>query len=158
MSDLLGFDGFPNVTAPFNQYGYDVFWKSNITYLDFSFKNEYKEECEYPRFWNESGERVLATVDQKFSRLVGCFDSEFDQVSGPHLSRERCTELTKSSTATLKRSATFLTGSDSSRNSHRCRIACESGNRQSVRKSSIWHACSSVNSISMESASTKRLR
>ena len=158
MSDLLGFDGFLNVTAPFKQCGYDVFWKSNITYLDFSFKNEYKEECEYPRFWNESGERVLATVDQKFSRLVGCFDSEFDQVSGPHLSRERCTELTKSSTATLKRSATFLTGSDSSRNSHRCRIACESGNRQSVRKSSIWHACSSVNSISMESASTKRLR
>ena len=158
MSDLLGFDGFPNVTAPFKQYGYDVFWKSNITYLDFSFKNEYKEECEYPRFWNESGERVLATVDQKFSRLVGCFDSEFNQVSGPHLSRERCTELTKSSTATLKRSATFLTGSDSSRNSHRCRIACESGSLQSARRSSISCVYSSANWISTGSALTKRHR
>jgi hypothetical protein len=101
---------------------------------------------------------VIATVDQNFSKLVGCFDSEFDQVSRPHLSRERCTELTRSSTATLKRSETSRTGSDSSRNSHRFRIACESGNRQSVRKSSIWRACSSVNSISMEYASTRRLR
>jgi alpha-1,3-glucan synthase len=83
MSDLIGFEGHLNETAPFQQQGYKVEYKSNTTYLDFSFNNEYKEECEYPRFWNESGQRVLATEDKNFSRLTGCFDSEFDQVSGP---------------------------------------------------------------------------
>lgn len=85
MSDLIGFDGHPNETAPFKQEGYEVFYKSNITYLDFSFKNDYKKECEYPRFWNESGQRVLGTEDKNFSRLTGCFDSEFDQVRGQRL-------------------------------------------------------------------------
>lgn len=82
MADLIGFDGHPNDTAPFKQEGYKVFWKSNTTYLDFSFQNVYKDECEYPRFWNESGQRVLGAVDPKFNKLIGCFDSEFDQVSG----------------------------------------------------------------------------
>lgn len=80
MADLIGFDGFPNVTTPFDALEHKVFWKSNITYLDFTFHNEYKPECEYPRFWNESGQRVLKEQDGNFSKLVGCYDSEFDQV------------------------------------------------------------------------------
>ena len=81
MADLIGFNGYPNETTPFNQSEHKVFWKSNVTYLDFSFQNDYQKECEYPRFWNESGQRVLKQLDQNFSKLVGCFDSEFDQVS-----------------------------------------------------------------------------
>lgn len=80
MSDLIGFNGFPNETTPFEQSGHEVSWKSNITYLDFSFQNSYQKECEYPRFWNESGQRVLKELDLNFSKLVGCYDSEFDQV------------------------------------------------------------------------------
>lgn len=88
MSDLIYFDGFENATAPFTQGEYDVHWKSNITYLDFTFQNKKEAECEYPRFWNESGQRVLKELDQNFSKLVGCYDSEFDQVSEAMTSRE----------------------------------------------------------------------
>lgn len=85
MADLIGFKGFPNVTAPFLPQEHEVFWKTNITYPDFSFQNNYEKECEYPRFWNESGQRVLKELDQNFSKFAGCFDSEFDQVSGEEL-------------------------------------------------------------------------
>ena len=81
MSNLIGFDGYQNETTPFKQSKHQVFWKSNITYLDFYFQNNYQKECKYPRFWNTSGQRVLKKLDQNFSKLVGCFDSEFDQVS-----------------------------------------------------------------------------
>ena len=81
MADLIGFDGFANATTPFEQTEHKAFWKSNITYLDFTFQNSYEKECEYPRFWNESGQPVLRELDPEFSKLVGCFDSEFDQVS-----------------------------------------------------------------------------
>jgi hypothetical protein len=137
MSDLIGFEGHLNETAPFHQQGYKVEYKSNTTYLDFSFKNDYKEKCEYPRFWNESGQLVLATVDRNFSELVGCYDSEFDQVSGREPLLEECPELTISSTATPKLLATSQIGSDSFRSLRRCKIACESGNPQSARRSSI---------------------
>lgn len=80
MADLIGFDGYRNVTTPFDPREHEVFWKSNTTYLDFKFHNARKEDCEYPRFWNESGQRVLPELDQDFSKLVGCYDSEFDQV------------------------------------------------------------------------------
>jgi hypothetical protein len=109
MSDLIAFNGYENETAPFEQKGYEVSYKSNTTYLDFSFNNEYKETCEYPRFWNESGQRVLAAVDHNFSELVGCYDSEFDQVSDKAgLLTERF-ELIMSSTAILRRLATSPT-------------------------------------------------
>ena len=84
MADLIGFDGFANETTPFDEGEHEVFWKSNIAYLDFSFQNKREKECEYPRFWNESGQRVLKEDDKNFSKLVGCFDSEFDQVSWKH--------------------------------------------------------------------------
>lgn len=137
MADLIGFEGFSNATAPFQQQGYEVFWKSNTTYLDFSFQNVYREECKYPRFWNESGQRVLGSLDQNFSKLTGCFDSEFDQASGQETPLTQCRKLTECSSVILRHSATSPTGSDSSRNSHRSKIVCENGTRQSVRRSSI---------------------
>jgi alpha-1,3-glucan synthase len=80
MGDLLGFEGFLNKTAPFQPDEHKVQWKSDRRYHDFSFGNNYKDKCAYPRFWNESGLPVLKDSDAKFSRLVGCYDSEFDQV------------------------------------------------------------------------------
>jgi alpha-1,3-glucan synthase len=79
MGDLLGFEGFLNKTAPFQPDEHRVQWKSDRRYHDFSFGNNYKDTCAYPRFWNESGLPVLKDSDAKFSRLVGCYDSEFDQ-------------------------------------------------------------------------------
>jgi alpha-1,3-glucan synthase len=85
MADLISFDGFANESAPFKQEEYDVSWKSNLTYLDFAFQNTGQKECEYPRFWNDSGQRVLPELDLNFSKLVGCYDSEFDHVSGANI-------------------------------------------------------------------------
>lgn len=82
MADLIGFKGFLNETAPFEPKEHQVEWKSNRTYLDFSFQNDYSETCDYPNFWNESGNRVLKELDSNFSKLVGCYKSEFDQVGG----------------------------------------------------------------------------
>jgi alpha-1,3-glucan synthase len=87
MADLIGVDGYLNESAPFNPGEYDVVWKTDRNYSDFEFGNVRKDSCQYPRFWNESGERVLeeasqrpAQIDENFTRLVGCYDSEFDQV------------------------------------------------------------------------------
>lgn len=80
MGDLIGFENFLNATAPFNAKEYKVVYKTNVTYHDFTFGNNYNASCEYPRFWNASGQRVLKESDPVFSQLVGCYDSEFDQV------------------------------------------------------------------------------
>lgn len=84
LADLIGFEGYPNQTATFSEGEHKVFWKSNTTYPDFTFGNDYNENCEYPRFWNASGHRVLKELvtglDQNFSKLVGCYNSDFDQV------------------------------------------------------------------------------
>lgn len=87
MSDLIGFDGFLNTTTPFDPKEHRVRYKTDQKYLDFSFDNTYKDTCDYPRFWDESGKRVLkgsdSTLDaiSTFDELVGCYNSEFDQVS-----------------------------------------------------------------------------
>lgn len=80
MGDLIGFEGFLNATAPFRPEEHKVQWKSSRQYTDFSFGNTYNQTCEYPRFWNESGQRVLKDSSDNFAKLVGCYDSEFDQV------------------------------------------------------------------------------
>lgn len=51
-------------------------WKTARQYVDFSFGESYNETCDYPRFWNETGYQVDASVYQE---LKGCYDSEFDQ-------------------------------------------------------------------------------
>lgn len=79
MADLIGFDGFLNSTTPFSPTEHKAQYKTDVHYPDFSFGNNYNSTCEYPRFWNESGYRVLKDSDPTFARLNGCFDSEFDQ-------------------------------------------------------------------------------
>jgi alpha-1,3-glucan synthase len=87
MGDLIGFDGFLNETAPFRPEEHKVQWKSSRQYTDFSFGNNYKDTCEYPKFWNESGLPVLKDSNEVFAKLVGCYDSEFDQVSSALFTR-----------------------------------------------------------------------
>src|SRR5438046_10747710 len=77
MGDLIGFEGFLNTTTPFRLEEHKVVWKSNRRYLDFDIGNNYKPKCDYPRFWLESGKPVGKGVTD---RMVGCYDSEFDQV------------------------------------------------------------------------------
>lgn len=76
MGDLIGFDGYLNESAPFRIDEYQVVWKSERRYLDFSFGNTYNETCEYPRFWNETGYPVDQSVQDS---MRGCYDSDFDQ-------------------------------------------------------------------------------
>ncbi|KAK5127724.1 hypothetical protein LTR08_004316 [Meristemomyces frigidus] len=88
MADLIGFQGYLNETTPFSPGEYKVEYKTDQTYLDFSFGNTHNDTCEYPRFWNESGNMVLKNVEN-FSELVGCYNSEFDQAFGDHPDWER---------------------------------------------------------------------
>ncbi|KAK0633963.1 hypothetical protein B0T14DRAFT_561497 [Immersiella caudata] len=75
MSDLLAFEGFENVTAPFTIKEHKVNYKGSRHYLDFQPSNEkYLDTCEYPRFYDEKGE----LVPQEVTGLKGCYDSEFD--------------------------------------------------------------------------------
>jgi alpha-1,3-glucan synthase len=76
MGDLLGFEGFLNTSTPFNPKEHNYVWKDTRRYLDFAPGNDYIEKCDYPRFWGAGGERVTNTTNL----LVGCRDSEFDQV------------------------------------------------------------------------------
>ena len=80
MGDLVGFENFLNTTTPFDAKEHKALYKTNITYQDFTIGNNYNATCEYPSFWNASGQRVLKDSDPVFSQLVGCYDSEFDQV------------------------------------------------------------------------------
>ncbi|PWY70843.1 alpha-1,3 glucan synthase [Aspergillus sclerotioniger CBS 115572] len=76
MGDLIGFDGYLNVTAPFTVGEHEVQWKTDRQYVDFRFGNTYNDTCDYPRFWFETGYPVQKTVTDS---LVGCYDSDFDQ-------------------------------------------------------------------------------
>ncbi|KAK3331221.1 putative cell wall alpha-1, 3-glucan synthase [Apodospora peruviana] len=76
MSDLLSFEGFENKTADFRTTEHKVAYKGNRQYLDFAPSNVYKDKCDYPRFWDETGMPVGQDVRDQ---LQGCFDSDFDQ-------------------------------------------------------------------------------
>ncbi|KAK0612409.1 putative cell wall alpha-1, 3-glucan synthase [Bombardia bombarda] len=76
MSDLLAFNGFENETAPFTTKEHQVQYKGERQYLDFAPSNVYKDKCDYPRFWDETGNPVGQDVRDS---LQGCFDSDFDQ-------------------------------------------------------------------------------
>lgn len=80
MGNLIGFENFLNSTTPFSAKEHEAVYKTNVTYHDFTIGNNYNATCEYPRFWNGSGQRVLKDSDPVFSQLVGCYNSEFDQV------------------------------------------------------------------------------
>ena len=76
MSDLLGFEGHLNDSAPFTTDEYKVSYKSSRQYVDFSIGNDYNDTCAYPRLYSETGLPVGSDVT---SQLTGCFDSDFDQ-------------------------------------------------------------------------------
>lgn len=75
LGDLIGFNGFLNTSAAFNPYEYDFVWKTSRRYHDFQPGNEWSDECEYPRFWDDLGTGLTETP-----LVCGCRDSEFDQV------------------------------------------------------------------------------
>ncbi|KAH0558454.1 hypothetical protein GP486_004889 [Trichoglossum hirsutum] len=76
MGDLIGFEGYMNVSTPFSLKEHRTQWKSSRRYLDFDIGGNYLGKCEYPRFWLETGKPVGKDVTDK---MVGCYDSEFDQ-------------------------------------------------------------------------------
>jgi alpha-1,3-glucan synthase len=76
MGDLIGFEGFLNVTTPFDTNEHKVLYKGSRQYLDFRIGNEYNQSCQYPRFYTEEGFLVGNDVTD---RLKGCFNSDFDQ-------------------------------------------------------------------------------
>lgn len=131
MADLIGFEGFLNETAPFQPEEYDVTWKTDRNYSDFTFNNVRKDSCEYPRFWNLTGERVLKgtaeTAGTGFDNLVGCYDSEFDQVRLRNAGHCKCYQLTVHSTAIPKPLVSGPIGNVSSPSLLLCKIACENG-------------------------------
>lgn len=87
MGDLLGFEGYLNTSTPFNPKEHNFVWKGSRQYHDFHPGNIYLEKCDYPRFWGDDGREVTNTS----SFLVGCRDSEFDQVALPvHSWDSRC--------------------------------------------------------------------
>lgn len=76
LGDLIGFEGYLNSTTPFTLQEHKAEWKSDRHYWDFDFGNDYNQTCNYPPFWNETGFPVNKRVTD---RMVGCYNSEFDQ-------------------------------------------------------------------------------
>jgi alpha-1,3-glucan synthase len=78
MGDLLGFEGHLNSSTPFSTQEYKAIYKDpSKTYTDWFVGNEYNQTCVYPKFWLETGFPVGSDVTDQ---LVGCYNSEFDQV------------------------------------------------------------------------------
>ncbi|KAH7908597.1 glycoside hydrolase family 13/glycosyltransferase family 5 protein [Hygrophoropsis aurantiaca] len=79
MSDLLGFEGHLNDSAPFDINEYSAIYK-NPSYLpwgfnqyaDFAIINERNNSCQLPTFWQENGTIQSVTAH-------GCLESDFDQ-------------------------------------------------------------------------------
>lgn len=85
LGDLLAFEGYVNASAPFTWNEYDVIWKSDRRYLDFTFGNDLNDSCVYPRMWEQTGLRINQTLLDHTEG--GCKASEFDAVCAPGLSR-----------------------------------------------------------------------
>ncbi|KAL8998110.1 MAG: hypothetical protein Q9188_006170 [Gyalolechia gomerana] len=76
LGDLIGFEGYLNVTTPLSYTEHNALWKDSRRYHDFDFGNVELSECDYPRFWGSDGEFVIGNGTENFK---GCRDSEFDQ-------------------------------------------------------------------------------
>ncbi|KKY18703.1 putative alpha-glucan [Phaeomoniella chlamydospora] len=76
MGDLLSFENYVNSSAPFTWNEYDVLWKSDRRYHDFSIKNDVNSSCEFPRMWEETGHPVGQDILSK--QQAGCKESDFD--------------------------------------------------------------------------------
>lgn len=55
LGDLIGFEGFLNVSTPIVVGEHNALYKTSRHYHDFTFNNEELEVCdvEYPRWWND---------------------------------------------------------------------------------------------------------
>ena len=78
LGDLIGFEGFLNVSTPLSYTEHNALWKTPRRYHDFAFDNEELDHCDvpYPRFWDDFGEPVSKNGTEN---LIGCRKSEFDQ-------------------------------------------------------------------------------
>ncbi|PWN31216.1 alpha-1,3-glucan synthase [Meira miltonrushii] len=76
LGDLLGAEGYLNVSVPFSPKEHTAIYKTDRVYHDFIFDNSWNEDCQYPRFWNETGFPVDEEVVNSFK---GCRNSDFDQ-------------------------------------------------------------------------------
>ena len=161
MGDLIGFEGYLNVSTSFNNREHNALWKGDRRYNDFAFGNELPH-CDYPRFYGDDGNLVLNLS----SELVGCRDSEFDQygevaafgiypgwyvfvldqlfsvccetryqIVSAHTTHIRAQSLTMNFGCEYADSS--FEGNVSSQNSHLCKIACASGNQRFSAKLSV---------------------
>lgn len=76
LGDLIGFEGYLNVSAPLSFTEHNAMYKTSRQYHDFEFSNEMLPKCDYPRFYDDSGYEVVGNNTEYF---VGCRDSDFDQ-------------------------------------------------------------------------------
>ncbi|KAL8830932.1 MAG: hypothetical protein Q9170_005506 [Blastenia crenularia] len=51
MGDLIGFEGYLNLSTPLSYTEHNAVWKDSRRYHDFNFGNVELNECDYPRFW-----------------------------------------------------------------------------------------------------------
>ncbi|KAF8550287.1 glycoside hydrolase family 13/glycosyltransferase family 5 protein [Imleria badia] len=79
LSDLIGFQGYLNESAPFSVNQYQVVYKNpnympwNFSeYADFQYSNQWNASCQPPVFWQDDGTIQPVT-------LPGCYASDFDQ-------------------------------------------------------------------------------
>ncbi|KAK3385701.1 hypothetical protein B0H63DRAFT_501483 [Podospora didyma] len=84
MGDLIGFEGYLNTTTPFSFTEHKAIWKSSRRYWDFPIGDDTVSDCQYPRFWDERGEKVGSNVT---SLMTSCLSSDFDQYGDKQLSK-----------------------------------------------------------------------
>ncbi|WVW86411.1 hypothetical protein I302_108457 [Kwoniella bestiolae CBS 10118] len=79
MGDLVGFEGYLNVSTPFSLDEHTAQWKlpdyapwGFQEYPDFKFTNTYNDSCTFPTFYEDDG----SIYDPG---KVGCYASDFDQ-------------------------------------------------------------------------------
>ncbi|KAJ7582663.1 modular protein with glycoside hydrolase family 13 and glycosyltransferase family 5 domains [Mycena floridula] len=80
MGDLVGFQGYLNVSTPFDLNEHSAIWKDpkrtpwNFSrYTDFNIANDRNHSCQLPTFWLDD-----ATIVEIESN-AGCLESDFDQ-------------------------------------------------------------------------------
>lgn len=78
MSNLFGFEGYFNSSAPWSFTEHNMEYISDAVYRDYKHSNNFEEKCRYPypRFWDQGGRLIH---DENTAEMIGCMDSEFDQ-------------------------------------------------------------------------------
>ena len=76
MGDLISFEGYENITTPFNWNQHNHVWKSDRRYLDFEVDGTVNISCQYPDFWDNDGYPLNSSIT---AGERGCRQSDFDQ-------------------------------------------------------------------------------